>query len=188
MFDTQELGTTDPVCEHWACLAKVLNFKGPVEDHSPSVWSANWQALNRRKEPWRVVAGPLSATRAYLLDLRVDGNSLEQWSVGNRGVKVRDGEANLHPVKTFLKDTAAGCRHASISQQFGGDGAEGGMDWTVSRKLLKRNSKNGRKRSGLRAVWQAALACTGPEGINVVSTVTDGEVQAIIRCLWPHHG
>ena len=94
VFDTQELGTTDPVCEHWACLAKVLNFKGPVEDRSPSVWSANWQALNRRKEPWRVVAGSLSATRAYLLDLRVDGNSLGQWSVGNRGVKVRDGEAN----------------------------------------------------------------------------------------------
>ena len=115
---------------------------------------------------------------AYLQDHTVDASEPLVWqfprgSLGGPGLWDFSGDTVSlqpgHPMASRMEEALNRLlQHAAnlrIAQQDAGEGAAGGIDWTVPRRLLRTQAKRPNHLTGLRAVWQGAFF-TSTKGVG----------------------
>ncbi|CAE7267563.1 unnamed protein product [Symbiodinium sp. CCMP2592] len=67
--------------QHFATITKVfLRWPGTLWGQLKTSWSSTWSRLKASPHPWKCVSGPMAAAQAYLMQLEIDGQSLEHWT------------------------------------------------------------------------------------------------------------
>ena len=149
------------VSEHLQVFLRILGS-------SPSIWEEvqrSWPLIHSRLEasphPWKVVSGPVSAMIQYAKDMGWDVNSPTSWIIQGQPWPLTFGPFLYQDLRRLIKSTVRQSRLEAISTQFGGEGAIGGLDWTIHRRIV---AKGGKKLRFHQAVWQAALVHSGSGG------------------------
>ena len=176
VFSLGEGNCSDPlqtvILQHWRTLHKLL-FAHPTPEQYQRLWKITWTKLAAAPKRWALVKGPVAALVAYLQDLGVDASdpaiwrfpsgSLQGpglWNFSQDTVSVSPGLSTVHRVEEALRRALQHKANLRISQQDAGDGAQCGLDWSVPRKLLKKQAKRTIQPTALRMVWQGAFFTT----------------------------
>ena len=70
--------------QHFKVVAKVFRaWIGGGKAHFDLAWKTTWKRLSAAKHHWPLVTGPMAATMAYLLDLKVDASDPGRWKRGS---------------------------------------------------------------------------------------------------------
>ena len=195
VFDMGEFNVQDPVIrivlEHWDSLSRCVAINGPCAPRIQQAWGVTWKRLARAAHPWRLAAGPIAAMVCYLRDMGFEAPAMEVWSRPDLTIRLEWGNARTaQQVKEQLRGAMLRDRWGRIASQHGGGGAEQGLDWTTHRSLLKKAKGNTLKVTGLRMVWQGAVAFNGHGG-HAVCTRCGGAnsfVHALHTCpAWAAH-
>ena len=124
------------VCEHLQVFLRILG-------RSPSIWEEvqkSWPLIHSRLEasphPWKVVSGPISAMIQYAKDMGWDVNSPTSWIIQGQPWPLTFGPFLFQDLRRLIKSTVRQSRLEAISSQFGGEGAIGGLDWTIHRRIV----------------------------------------------------
>ena len=176
VFSLGEGNCSDPlrtvILQHWRTLHKLL-FAHPTPEQYQRLWKITWTKLASAPKRWALVKGPVAAMVAYLQDLGIDASdpafwrfpsgSLQGpglWQFEKDTVPVAPGLSTVHRVEEALRRTLQHNANLRISQQDAGTGAHCGIDWSVPRKLLKKQTKRTNHLTALRMVWQGAFFTT----------------------------
>ena len=91
------------------------------------------------------------------------GMSIPQtsWIIQGQPWPLTFGPFLFQDLRRLIKSTVRQSRLEAISSQFGGEGAIGGLDWTIHRRIV---AKGGKKLRFHQAIWQAALVHAGSGG------------------------
>ncbi|CAE7422902.1 unnamed protein product, partial [Symbiodinium microadriaticum] len=176
VFSLGEGNCSDPlrtvILQHWRTLHKLL-FAHPTPEQYQRLWKITWTKLASAPKRWALVKGPVAAMVAYLQDLGVDASDPASWrfppgSLQGTGlwnfekdtVSVAPGLSSAHRVEEALCRVLQYRANLRISQQDAGAGAQCGIDWSVPRKLLRKQAKRTNQLTALRMVWQGAFFTT----------------------------
>ena len=176
VFSLGEGNCSDPlrtvILQHWRTLHKLL-FAHPTPEQYQRLWKITWTKLVSAPKRWALVKGPVAAMVAYLQDLGVDASDPASWrfppgSLQGTGlwnfekdtVSVAPGLSSAHRVEEALCRVLQYRANLRISQQDAGAGAQCGIDWSVPRKLLRKQAKRTNQLTALRMVWQGAFFTT----------------------------
>ena len=176
VFSLGEGNCCDPlrtvILQHWRTLHKLL-FAHPIPEQYQRLWKVTWTKLQTASKRWALVKGPVAAMVAYLQDLGVEASDATTWrfpagSLQGPGlwhferdtVLVTPGLSTVYRVEEALRRLLQHTANRRISQQDAGAGAACGIDWSVPRKLLRKQSKRPNRLTALRMVWQGAFFTT----------------------------
>ena len=136
-----------------------------------------------------VFAGPHGGTPA----IRWHGNSLGAlWAdrvFGTSAVILSPCRPSLSMASRMEEALNRLLQHAAnlrIAQQDAGEGAAGGIDWTVPRRLLRTQAKRPNHLTGLRAVWQGAFftSTKGAKRLCPLCKKVAGLRHVLLECQW----
>ena len=202
VFSLGEGGCCDPlrtvVLQHWRTLHRLLFSKG-VPDKYLRLWKLTWNKLKAAPKRWALVKGPIAAMIAYLQDHTVDASEPLAWqfprgSLGGPGLWDFSGDTvSLQPshsmasrVEEALNRLLQHAANLRIAQQDAGEGAAGGIDWTVPRRLLRTQAKRPNHLTSLRAVWQGAFftSTKGAKRLCPLCKKVAGLRHVLLECQW----
>ena len=181
VFELGEGNCCDPlrtvIIQHWRTLHRL-----DLPDKYLRLWKLTWSKLKKAPKRWALVKGPIAAMVAYLQDHDVDASEAVLWkfppgALGGTGLwNFQEDTISLQPSLSTASRVEEGLSrlllHAAnhrIVQQDAGEGAAGGIDWTVPRRLLRTQAKRLNHLTGLRAVWQGAFFTTRPKEPSVTA-------------------
>ena len=136
---------------------------------------------------------------AYLQDHTVDASEPLAWqfprgSLGGPGLWDFSGDTvSLQPshsmasrVEEALNRLLQHAANLRIAQQDAGEGAAGGIDWTVPRRLLRTQAKRPNHLTSLRAVWQGAFftSTKGAKRLCPLCKKVAGLRHVLLECQW----
>ena len=136
---------------------------------------------------------------AYLQDHAVDASAPLAWrfpggSLSGPGLWDFSGDTvSLQPSLSMASRMEEALnrllQHAAnhrIAQQDAGEGAAGGIDWTVPRRLLRTQAKRPNHLTGLRAVWQGAFftSTKGAKRLCPLCKKAAGLRHVLLECQW----
>jgi hypothetical protein len=148
-------------------------------------WALTHQRLRASKDRWKIVAGPLAALQAYLMDMQVACGSLSSWKVQGVDLDPLEVFGRRFLIQDSLRSHMAARRFLRIAAQPGGQGSEHGLDFRLLHRLNKTPMPSIRK-SALRAVWQGAVA-TGKSGGSKTCPHCGAETSlehVLLQCPW----
>ena len=202
VFSLGEGSCCDPlrtvVLQHWRTLHRLLFSKG-VPDKYLRLWKLTWNKLKAAPKRWALVKGPIAAMIAYLQDHAVDASKPLTWqfprgSLGGPGLWDFSGDTvSLQPslsmasrVEEALNRLLQHAANLRIAQQDAGEGAAGGIDWTVPRRLLRTQAKRPNHLTSLRAVWQGAFftSTKGAKRLCPLCKKVAGLRHVLLECQW----
>ena len=202
VFSLGEGGCCDPlrtvVLQHWRTLHRLL-FSKDVPDKYLRLWKLTWNKLKAAPKRWALVKGPIAAMIAYLQDHAVDASAPLVWrfpggSLSGPGLWDFSGDTvSLQPSLSMASRMEEALnrllQHAAnhrIAQQDAGEGAAGGIDWTVPRRLLRTQAKRPNHLTGLRAVWQGAFftSTKGAKRLCPLCKKVAGLRHVLLECQW----
>ena len=202
VFSLGEGSCCDPlrtvVLQHWRTLHRLLFSKG-VPDKYLRLWKLTWNKLKAAPKRWALVKGPIAAMIAYLQDHAVDASAPLAWrfpggSLSGPGLWDFSGDTvSLQPSPSMASRMEEALnrllQHAAnhrIAQQDAGEGAAGGIDWTVPRRLLRTQAKRPNHLTGLRAVWQGAFftSTKGAKRLCPLCKKAAGLRHVLLECQW----
>ena len=151
--------------QHFKVVAKVFSaWIGGGKAHFELAWKATWRRLSAAKHHWPLVTGPMAATMAYLMDLKVDASDPGKWKRGNvlnvDWTQPRMGGLAYKWLEGFLEEQ----KRAAITRQAGGKGAQEGLDWTPHHKLTKLGGLSPGLMEGMKSVWHAGVITESKPG------------------------
>ena len=176
VFSLGEGNCCDPlrtvILQHWRTLHKLL-FAQPMPEQYLRLWKITWTKLLTAPKRWALVKGPVAAMVAYIQDLGVEASDPATWRFPAGSLKgpglwrfekdtvlVTPGLSTVHRVEEALRRLLQHTANQRISQQDAGTGANCGVDWSVPRKLLRKQTKRPNHLTALRMVWQGAFFTT----------------------------
>ncbi|CAE7753024.1 unnamed protein product, partial [Symbiodinium sp. KB8] len=153
VFELGEGNCCDPlrtvIIQHWRTLHRL-----DLPDKYLRLWKLTWSKLKKAPKRWALVKGPIAAMVAYLQDHDVDASEAVLWkfppgALGGTGLwNFQEDTISLQPSLSTASRVEEGLSrlllHAAnhrIVQQDAGEGAAGGIDWTVPRRLLRTQAK-----------------------------------------------
>ncbi|CAE7465200.1 unnamed protein product [Symbiodinium microadriaticum] len=157
VFSLGEGNCCDPlrtvILQHWRTLHKLL-FAQPMPEQYLRLWKITWTKLLTAPKRWALVKGPVAAMVAYIQDLGVEASDPATWRFPAGSLKgpglwrfekdtvlVTPGLSTVHRVEEALRRLLQHTANQRISQQDAGTGANCGVDWSVPRKLLRKQTK-----------------------------------------------
>ena len=151
--------------QHFKVVAKVFRaWIGGGKAHFDLAWKTTWKRLSAAKHHWPLVTGPMAATMAYLLDLKVDASDPGKWKRGSvlnvDWTQPRMGSLAYKWLEGFLEEQ----KRAAIARQAGGAGAQEGLDWTPHHKLTKLGGLSPGLMEGIKSVWHAGVITESKPG------------------------
>ncbi|CAE7471247.1 unnamed protein product [Symbiodinium natans] len=151
--------------QHFKVVAKVFSaWIGGGKAHFELAWKATWRRLSAAKHHWPLVTGPMAATMAYLMDLKVDASDPGKWKRGNvlnvDWTQPRMGGLAYKWLEGFLEEQ----KRVAITRQAGGKGAQEGLDWTPHHKLTKLGGLSPGLMEGMKSVWHAGVITESKPG------------------------
>ena len=170
VFSLGEGNCCDPlrtvVLQHWRTLYKLL-FAHPMPEQYHRLWKVTWTKLQVAPKRWALVKGrsqqDLGVEASDPLTWSFPTGSLHGpglWQFERDTVQVAPGLSTAYRVEEALRRLLQAAANRRISQQDAGAGTEGGVDWTVPRKLAKTQAKRPNHLTALRMVWQGAFFTT----------------------------
>ncbi|CAE7295568.1 unnamed protein product [Symbiodinium natans] len=151
--------------QHFKVVAKVFRaWIGGGKAHFDLAWKTTWKRLSAAKHHWPLVTGPMAATMAYLMDLKVDASDPGKWKRGSvlnvDWTQPRMGSLAYKWLEGFLEEQ----KRAAIARQAGGAGAQEGLDWTPHHKLTKLGGLSPGLMEGIKSVWHAGVITESKPG------------------------
>ena len=130
-----------------------------------ATWLSLWHHLSQSPSAWKRVTGPISATIAYLLELKVTCETPGLWKHPQGDLHIRwDTQDVVRSVWSWMERLLRSERLQRIAGQEGCSLLRQGADLTVPRKLAKRKHLHRNTLVGLSAVWQGALVSASKPG------------------------
>ncbi|CAE7466241.1 unnamed protein product, partial [Symbiodinium natans] len=162
--------------QHFKVVAKVFRaWIGGGKAHFDLVWKTTWKRLSSSKHHWPLVAGPMAATMAYLMDLKVDASDPGKWKRGSvlnvDWTQPRMGSLAYKWLEGFLEEQ----KRAAIARQAGGAGAQEGLDWTPHHKLTKLGGLSPGLMEGIKSVWHAGVITESKPGCFAADAKVEAE-------------
>ena len=152
--------------QHFRAVCRVF-ARWAANDYNKfeSTWGSLWHHLQQAPAPWKRVTGPVSATIAYLMDLGVVAPESRTWR-HEQGVLHLDwcNPDASRSAWQWLVQILRAQQFLRIASQEGCEQLAQGIDFTVPRKLAKRNHVHRNTRTGLMAVWQGSLPGVTKQG------------------------
>ena len=155
--------------QHFSALAKVF-FRWPASLWSQlkTTWSSTWSRLTSSPHPWKCVSGPMAAAQAYLLQLGIDGHSLEQWGFDDKVVTCPWKDPSFkRSLCALIKNRFLHQRHERIASLVDDPTLIEGVDWTSHRAKVNKLSKRRQHTKWLLALWQGAVLHSQNGGVQV---------------------
>ena len=155
--------------QHFTTISRIfLRWPSSLWPQLKTSWQVTCNRLQATPHPWKVVSGPMAAAQAYLFQLQVHCQSLEQWRFDSHVMECQWQDPGFKTkLLSAVKRQALHQRNSRISQFLDDPQLSLGLDWTSHRARLKRLNKSNRPTKWLQALWQGAVLFAGNGGLEI---------------------
>ena len=169
LHSTHEDPLITVLSQHFTTIARIfLRWPSSLWPQLKTSWQVTCNRLQATPHPWKVVSGPLAAAQAYLFQLQVHCQSLEQWRFDSHVMNCQWQDPGFKTkLLSAVKSQALNQRNSRISQFLDDPQLSLGLDWTSHRARLKRLNKLNRPTKWLQALWQGAVLFAGNGGLEI---------------------
>ena len=156
--------------QHFTTLSRIfLRWPSSLWPQLKTSWGISWERLQSAQHPWKVVSGPMAAAQAYLFQLEVHCQSLEQWSFGGQVVECQWQDPGFKvSLLSRVRRQALHQRHSRISQFLDDPSLSLGLDWASHRARLKQLNRSGKPTKWLKALGKERCCLLATEDLRHV--------------------